>query len=77
MAVASRRLYLTADDKVVFEGDSDAAFLLCAEGREIPDGYSEPSAPKQAEPPVDKAEAAPADKASPAPRRRKTSKKDA
>ena len=71
MAVASQRLYVTADDEVVVEGDPDAAFLLCAVGDEIPDGYSEPAAPKQAEPPANKAEAAPANKAAPAASRRK------
>lgn len=34
--VADRRLYLTADkERVVEEGDPEAAFLLCAEGRAI------------------------------------------
>lgn len=42
--VASQRLYRTADDRVVVEGDPDAAFLLAAEGDEIPDGYAEPAA---------------------------------
>ena len=74
MAVASQRLYLTTDDRVVTEGDPDAAFLLCAEGSEIPDGYSEPSAPKQAEPPANKAEPAPANKSRTT--SRKPSKKD-
>lgn len=42
-AKASQRLYRTADDRVVLEGDPDAAFLLCGEGDEIPKGYSEPA----------------------------------
>lgn len=50
MTVASQRLYLTADDRVVSHGDPDAAFLLCAAGAEIPDGYSEPKAKAQDKP---------------------------
>lgn len=44
MATASRRLYRTADDRVVFEGDPEAAFLLAAEGLDIPEGFEEPAA---------------------------------
>ncbi len=38
--IATERLYLTSDcKKVVKEGDSKAAFLLCAKGRQIPSKY--------------------------------------
>jgi hypothetical protein len=42
MPTAKQRLYRTADDRVVFEGDPNAAFLLAAEGDEIPEGYTAP-----------------------------------
>ncbi len=64
MATAKQRLYRTVDDRVVVDGDPDAAFLLCGEGEEIPDGYS---LPKAAEPPANKAQKAPANKARKAP----------
>lgn len=48
--VATQRLYRTADDRVVFEGDPDAAFLLCGAGAEIPDGYDEPAVEAEPEP---------------------------
>lgn len=47
MSLATRRLYRTADDRVVFEGDTDAAFLLCPEGAEIPEGFEEPTEPTE------------------------------
>ncbi len=38
--IATERLYLTSDcKKVVKEGDSKAAFLLCAKGRQVPSIY--------------------------------------
>jgi hypothetical protein len=37
IVVANERLWLTADrERVVKDGDPDAAFLLCAEGNELP-----------------------------------------
>lgn len=62
MSVAKERLYLTADDKVVPEGDPAAAFLLCTEGEEIPEGYSAPAA-KAAPKAENKKAATPANKA--------------
>ncbi len=59
---ASRRLYRTADDRVVFEGDPDAAFLLVNVGQEIPEGYEEPKAKSVAKT-EDKSVARDADKA--------------
>lgn len=35
--IAPRRLYRTADDRIVPEGDPDAAFLFACEGDEISD----------------------------------------
>lgn len=43
MAIATRRLWLTADGDIVEEGDERAAFLLAGEGCELPDGYEEPA----------------------------------
>ena len=40
--IATERLFLTADDRVVSEGDPDAAFLLCIPGEEIPEGIATP-----------------------------------
>lgn len=34
--VAKQRLWLTADDKLVLDGDLDARFLFCSPGDEIP-----------------------------------------
>jgi hypothetical protein len=57
VSVATRRLYRTTDDRVVFEGDPDAAFLLVNEGEEIPEGYEEPAAQKATQKAEDKAAA--------------------
>ncbi len=63
--VASERLYRTADDEVVTEGDPRAAFLLAAEGDEIPEGFNAPRAKsKAADAPANKAADKPANKAS-------------
>jgi hypothetical protein len=62
VSVAKQRLYRTVDDRVVFEGDPDAAYLLAAEGDEIPEGYKVPS--KAAESPANKADAKPENKSS-------------
>lgn len=59
--IASKRLYRTIDDDVVFEDDPDARFLLCCEGEEIPDGYSEPKVKSTAKP-ANKSTAKPANK---------------
>ena len=72
-----RRLWLTADrDRVVEEGDPDAAFLLGTAGKEIPDAEAErlgltakPQA-KQSAPAEDKQAAEPANKARKAPARK-------
>ncbi len=40
---ASRDLFRTVDDRVVFEGDPDARFLLVRAGDVVPDEYNEPS----------------------------------
>jgi len=42
--IAPQRLYLTSDSRVVGEGDPAAAFLLAAEGRDVPAGYVEAAA---------------------------------
>lgn len=34
--VATERLYLTTDERIVKEGDKDAASLLCAKGDVVP-----------------------------------------
>ena len=58
--IAGVRLWLTADDSVVLDGDPGATILLCAEGDEIPEGYSAPKAArKQADKVEDKAIAGP------------------
>lgn len=49
--VATERLWRTADDKVVFDGDEAAVQLIAAEGDVIPEGYD---APKRATKPADK-----------------------
>ena len=76
-----RRLFLTADDELVEEGDPRAAFLWAGEGTEVSDeeaervGYKAPKKAKEADPPENKAVEAPeADKA-PAKRTRKATKK--
>lgn len=61
MATAKENLYRTADDRVVPEGHPDAAFLLAAEGDEIPEGYKAP-AKQDAGPAEDKAAPAPENK---------------
>lgn len=66
--VAKHRLYIDADGKVVAEDDPAAAFLLAAEGDEIPEGYDVPAkfkgGTKEAEPAANKAVSKPsADKA--------------
>ena len=38
---ASKRLYLTEDDRVVSEGDPDARWLYAIPGRSIPDDEAE------------------------------------
>lgn len=57
--VAKERLYRTVDGKVVPEGHPDAAFLLAAEGDEIPEGFDVPKSKttdaKAAETPANKA----------------------
>lgn len=40
--IATERLYRTANDEVVLEGNPAAAFLLCSPGEEIPEGYTAP-----------------------------------
>lgn len=59
--VATERLWLTSDGDVVADGHVDAAFLLCAEGDDIPEGCAAPKARKQAEPVEDKAVKAPSE----------------
>lgn len=59
--VAKERLYRTADGKVVAESHPEAAFLLAAEGDEIPEGYDIPKS-KQAAAPADKQVSQPANK---------------
>lgn len=70
---ATERLFLTADGKVVEEGDSAAAFLFAGKGDEIPAADAEklgltakspgvsPSDPRDPKPPAKEAEP-PADK---------------
>lgn len=62
----TERLYLTADDKVVKEGDPKAAFLYATPGKEIPIAeavkYGLTRSVKQSEPPANKAKTAPANK---------------
>ena len=53
MSAASRRLWLNEAGDVVEDGDPSARFLLAGEGCEIPEGYSEPSAPKHTPKAVD------------------------
>lgn len=65
--IAKERLYRTVDDRVVSEGDPDAAYLLAAEGDEIPEGFDVPKskiapAEKAADTPANKAVAKPANK---------------
>jgi len=53
---ASRDLFRTVDDRVVFEDDPEARFLLVRAGDVVPDEYTEPSskaAAKAANEPVD------------------------
>ena len=53
---ADRRLYLTADrQRVVEEGDAEAAFLLVPEGEEIPEDEVERLGLKERAKPHDKA----------------------
>lgn len=65
----TERLYLTADDKVVREGDPKAAFLYATPGKEVPMadavryGLVKKTEAKQSEPPANKAKTAPANKA--------------
>lgn len=78
-----RTLWLTSDrDRVVEDGDPEAAFLLGTAGKEIPDAEAErlgiepaskkaQAEEKKADEPADKAAAAPANKA------RKAAKKTA
>ena len=48
MAIADERLYLNAtQDKVVKEGDPEAAFLLAAAGAKIPPEYADLVKPKK------------------------------
>ena len=55
--IASERLYLTSDRRrVVKEGDTAAAFLLAAQGSEIPKLYLPLMQPKNAGDEVEKAE---------------------
>lgn len=70
--IADRKLFLTADrERVVEEGDPDAAFLLAAPGKQISDADAEryglkPKAKaeaKQADEPDNKEAPAPANKA--------------
>ena len=42
--ISDRRLWVTVDGTVVDDGDSAAAFLQCAPGDEIPEGYAAPKA---------------------------------
>lgn len=75
MSAATRRLYRTADDQVVGEGDPAARFLLAGVGDEIPDGYEDPSpVVKEAEPAEDK-QAEPADDKADEPETDKATKK--
>lgn len=60
MFVASERLYLTANDRVVREGDPEAAFLLVCAGGELPVDVAERYGLKQCPAPANKAVAAPA-----------------
>lgn len=60
MYVATERLYLTADrDRVVREGDPEAAFLLAGVGGELSAETAERYGLKQASAPTDKAVSAP------------------
>lgn len=72
--IADRRLWLTADrERVVEEGDPEAAFLFATPGKEISDADAEKyglkpakakaAEAKQAEPAEDKQAPAPANKA--------------
>lgn len=65
MYEADRRLWLTADkERVVEDGDPEAAFLLASKGTEIDDAEAERYGLTKAKAPApDKAKAAPADKA--------------
>jgi hypothetical protein len=76
--IVDKRLYRTADGRLVGEGDPDAAFLAYPAGTEIPDteAVKEGLLKKAAAKPADKAAPKPADKAAhaesesePAPRR--------
>lgn len=72
---SDKRLYLTADGRVVEEGDPDAASLLVNEGGELDDataeryGLTKPAkaAPAPADAEGEKGKAAPANKARTAP----------
>lgn len=54
---ADQRLYRTADDEVVAEGDPRAAFLLVNVGKDVPEEYEAKAAKllKKAAPAEDKA----------------------
>jgi hypothetical protein len=55
MAAATERLWFNSDrTALVHDGDADAAMLACAEGDEIPDGFTAPAV-KQAAKAADKA----------------------
>lgn len=63
-----RRLWLTADkDRVVEDGDPEAAFLLGTEGKEIPDSEAERLGLKGSKKPAVQAEPEPEVKEKPAP----------
>ena len=50
-AIADRRLYFTADKKqLVEEGDPRGAFLACAKGDPLPQGFDAPGAAKESAP---------------------------
>lgn len=58
VSAASERLYLTADkERIVSEGDSEARFLLCTEGEDVPEEFEH----------LTKMKAKPANKAAPKP----------
>lgn len=57
MKIADRKLFLNADKtRVVEEDDPDAAFLLAAEGGEIPEEYRRLPGVKREEPEEDTSE---------------------
>lgn len=57
-----RRVYRTRDDRLVWEGDPDAAFLAYPAGREIPESVAARIGGKQAPKPKDKQAPKPEDK---------------